>query len=424
MNNDSKSAKTSGIPPRRFAPRASSEQQAESNESDELAKYLGNILLQNLDAKKSENPLEKSEDKKGPKKFYPGAASKKSFMPASSNLESRSSVVAENETADFAGSDSDGSIPSRYSQRRRRGLFKKEVPTNLVLIIAIVTAAISGLVFYILGARAAHEKSEFDLEKTSMNLTPEIEQSIDGVLLDLQQGRAKDALDKIKRLQSVAPRVASLSSIAANAALLTKNLDLAEEYTHESLKERQSVSDALVLQALIEALRLSDKTYTKIGDTRMRIETLLRDSMSADPTSARPYLELAAMDRFSNRFDEALALLKSAQLRQSVDTDTTVTDTAIALLQLQMLSDEGLPKLSENPAGDLQSLLCEAYTAMRMGDTTVALSRLSQARDRVSAKVFTKLLKDPAFLPYAKDEAFADFFRSHSNRGNTPMQKE
>jgi hypothetical protein len=130
------------------------------------------------------------------------------------------------------------------------------------------------------------------------------------------------------------------------------------------------------------------------------------------------------MDRFSNRFDEALTLLKSAQLRQSVDMDTTVTDTAIALLQLQMLSDEGLPKLSENPGGDLQSLLCEAYTAMRMGDTTVALSRLSQARDRVSAKVFTKLLKDPAFFPYSKDAAFADFFHSQSNKGKTATQQE
>ena len=424
MNNDAISAKISGIPPLRVAPRAPSEQKAESNDSDELAKYLGNILLQNLDAKKSEKILEKSEDKKAPKKFHHGVAPKKRFMPASSNPESRSSIAEDNEAADFASSDSDRSVSSRSSPRRRRGLFKKEVPTSLVLIIAIVTAAISGLVFYFFGARVAHEKSELALEKTSMNLTPEIEQAIDGVLLDLQQGRAQEALENIKLLQSRAPGVASLSSIAANAALLSKNLDLAEEFTHESLKERQCVSDALVLQAVIEALRLRDKTYTKIGDTRMRIETLLRDSIAADPTNVRPYLELAAMNRFSNRFDEALALLKSAQLRQSVDMDTTVTDTAIALLQLQMLSDEGLPKLSENPGGDLQSLLCEAYTAMRMGDTTVALSRLSQARERGSAKVFTKLLKDPVFLPYAKDAAFADFFRSQSNRGNTATQKE
>lgn len=345
-------------------------------------------------------------------------------MPASSNPESRFSIAAENEATDFAGSDSDSSIPPRYSQRRRRGLLKKEVPTSWVLIIGIVAAAISGLVFYILGARAAHEKSEPALEKTSINLTPEIEQAIDGALLDLQQGRAKEALEKIKLLQGRAPHVASLSSIAANAALLSRNLVVAEEYTHESLKERQSVSDALVLQALIEALRLSDKNYTKIGDTRMRIETLLRESMAADPTSARPYLELAAMNRFSNRFEEALALLKSAQLRQSVDMDTTITDTAIALLQLQMLNDEDLPKLSENLGGDVQSLLCEAYTAMRSGNTSVAVSRLSQARERLSAKVFTKLLKDPAFSPYSKDEAFADFFHSHSRSRKTATQKE
>ncbi len=257
-----------------------------------------------------------------------------------------------------------------------------------------------------------------------MNLTPEIEQAIDGVLLDLQEGRAKEALEKIKLLQGRAPRVASLSSIAANAALLSKNLDVAEEYSLESLKERQSASDALVIQAVIEAVRLSDKNYTKIGDMRVRIETLLRESMAADPTNARPYLELAAVNRFSNRFEEALALLKSAQLRQSVDMDTSVTETAIALLQLQMLTDEDLPKLSENPGGDLQSLLCEAYTAMRLSDNTVAVSRLSQARERVSAKVFTKLLKDPAFSPYAKNKAFDDFFDSHSHRGKTAMQKE
>lgn len=130
------------------------------------------------------------------------------------------------------------------------------------------------------------------------------------------------------------------------------------------------------------------------------------------------------MNRFSNRFEEALALLKSAQLRQSVDRDTSVTDTAIALLQLQMLSDEDLPKLSENPGGDVQSLLCEAYTAMRSGNTSVAVSLLSQARERVSAKVFTKLLKDPAFSPYSKDEAFADFFPRNSRSGKTATQKE
>jgi hypothetical protein len=301
-------------------------------------------------------------------------------MPSSPNLESRSSSVAENEAANFASSDSANSIPSRYSQRRKRGLLKNEVPISMALLVGIVAVAISGLFFYFLGARAAHEKTELSVEKTSMNLTPEIGQAIDGVLLDLQEGRAKEALEKIKLLQGSAPRVASLSSIAANAALLSKNLDLAEEYTQESLKERQSVSDALVIQAVIEALRLSDKNYTKIGDTKMRIETLLRESMAADPTSARPYLELAAMNRFSNRLDEALALLKSAQLRQSVEMDTTVTDTAIALLQLQMLGDEALPKLSENPSGDLQSLLCDAYTAMRMSDTSVAVSRLLQAR--------------------------------------------
>ena len=424
MDNDSRAAKISRIPPRRIAPRAPSEQKAESKDSDDLAKYLGNILLQNLDAKKSEKIVEPSEDLKSPKKFYPSHASKKRFMPATPNPESRFSIVAENEAPDFAGSDSDGSIPSRYSKRGRRGLFKKEVPTSWVLLIGIVAAAISGLVFYILGARAAQEKSEPALEKTSINLTPEIEQAIDGALLDLQQGRAKEALEKIKLLQGRAPHVASLSSIAANAALLSRNLVVAEEYVHESLKERQSVSDALVLQALIEALRLSDKNYTKIGDTRMRIETLLRKSMAADPTSARPYLELAAMNRFSNRFEEALALLKSAQLRQSVDRDTSVTDTAIALLQLQMLSDEDLPKLSENPGGDVQSLLCEAYTAMRSGNTSVAVSLLSQARERVSAKVFTKLLKDPAFSPYSKDEAFADFFPRNSRSGKTATQKE
>lgn len=424
MNNDSKSAKISGIPPRRIAPRASSEQVADSKDSDDLAKYLGNILLQNLDAKKSEKIIETSVDQKVPKKFYHGYASQKRFIPASPNPESRSSIVAENESADFDSSALDRSTPSRHSQGRGRWLSKNQAPASWVLIVGIVSAAISGLFFYFLGVRAAHEKAELGLEKTSMNLTPEIEQAIDGVLLDLQEGRAKEALEKIKLLQGRAPRVASLSSIAANAALLSKNLDVAEEYSLESLKERQSASDALVIQAVIEAVRLSDKNYTKIGDMRVRIETLLRESMAADPTNARPYLELAAVNRFSNRFEEALALLKSAQLRQSVDMDTSVTETAIALLQLQMLTDEDLPKLSENPGGDLQSLLCEAYTAMRLSDNTVAVSRLSQARERVSAKVFTKLLKDPAFSPYAKNKAFDDFFDSHSHRGKTAMQKE
>ena len=152
-----------------------------------------------------------------------------------------------------------------------------------------------------------------------------------------------------------------------------------------------------------------------MGDPKVRLESLLRQAIAADPTNPRPFLELATMYRLLNRSDEALALLKSAKLRLSVPTDTLVADVALALLQLQMLSDENLPELSNETTLDVRSLFSDAYTAMRLGKTEIANARLSQAREILPANLFSRLVKDPSFFAYSKDDAYAEFLKPNGN---------
>ncbi|MEI8294262.1 MAG: tetratricopeptide repeat protein [bacterium] len=227
----------------------------------------------------------------------------------------------------------------------------------------------------------------------------------------MNHDRPKEALVKIKKLKTFEPGLAQLSKIAADAALATRDLDSAQEFIDELFNSRQSLSDALVFQAWLETRRIADQNYTRFGDPKLRIEASLRQAMAADPTNPRPYVELAGLLRALKRPEEALQFLKSAQLRQSVDLDTIVVDVSLALLELQMMSDSELSQIPVKSGSDTQSLLAEVYRAMRLGDSSKAISRLEQARQSTPEKIFSKLLKDPAFVVYSRDPAYGDFFK-------------
>jgi tetratricopeptide (TPR) repeat protein len=404
------------LPPRRLVSNAVSEANVPVKETQELANQLAKVLLHVFSAKTSaalpkdsdrlqhdKNPAKPSESKK---KFNP-SLSDSSFKPARVESPAAESHAAAKPLERVSS--------SRRSKSKRFSFLKRPTPLGMLCLAAALSFAISGIFFYSLGNRIGRSAGAGQMVKLKTELTPETQQSFDKILLDIQEGRGKEALEGIKLLQVSDPDVPSLSLTAANASLLANELEGAQAYIEESIKARELVSDALTLQALMEALVLRQKDYKKMGDPKVRLESLLRQAIAADPTNPRPFLEMATMYRLLNRSDEALALLKSAKLRLSVTTDTLVADVALALLQLQMLSDENLPELSNETTLDVQSLFSDAYTAMRLGKTEIANARLSQAREILPANLFSRLVKDPSFFAYSKDDAYAEFLKPNGN---------
>ncbi|MFM8365647.1 MAG: hypothetical protein ACKOAS_10920, partial [Verrucomicrobiota bacterium] len=179
----------------------------------------------------------------------------------------------------------------------------------------------------------------------------------------------------------------------------------------ESIARRESVSDALTLQAIVEAKLATDSEYKKMGSPKVRIEQLLRQAIAADSSNSRPYFELATLKRFEQKNDEALELLRSAQCRLQAADSRSVTDTAIALTSLQMLPDAELKPI-ENPRPVPGEMFAAAYVAMRKGDFAKASSILEQTRGFFPEPLYRQILKDPAFLPYTKEPALAGFFKT------------
>ena len=403
------------LPPRRVVSDAVSEPNVPVKETQELANQLAKVLLHVFSPKASAalpNDSDRLLHDKNPAK---PSKSKKKFNPSPSDSSAKPARVESPAGESPAAKTVERVSSSRRSKSRRFSFLKRPTPLVMLCLASAVSFAISGVFFYSLGHRIGRSTGGGEVVKLKTELTPETQQSFDKILLDIQEGRGKEALEGIKLLQVSDPDVPSLSLTAANASVLANELESAQAYIAASIKDRELVSDALTLQALMEALVLRQKDYKKMGDPKVRLESLLRQAIAADPTNPRPFLELATMYRLLNRSDEALALLKSAKLRLSVPTDTLVADVALALLQLQMLSDENLPELSNETTLEVRSLFSNAYTAMRLGKTEIANARLSQAREILPANLFSRLVKDLAFSAYSNDDAYAEFLKPNGN---------
>ena len=267
-----------------------------------------------------------------------------------------------------------------------------------------------GFFSYTSGSKAGFQKAESAAIKESVDLTPEFLARLDRSLALLQNNNGSAALEELKALEAEEPDVATLSLLMANAALLADNPAEASKRISDSISKRESVSDALTLQAIIEAKLASDSDYKKMGSPKVRIEQLLRQAIAADSSNARPYFELATLKRFEQKNEEALELLRSAQCRLSAADSRVITDTAIALTTLQTLPDAEL-KPAENPRPIPDEIFAAAYVAMRLGDFARAASILETAKSLFPEPIFRQILKDPAFLPYLKEPALTDFFK-------------
>ena len=387
------------------SPRHKSEQPSSSKEDsknlDELAKSLGKILLEKLG---NENDVSVSKTPVEPRKFGGISRSKMDFTASHPR-------PAQEPISDVR--------PSRRSNRKDSSSFdfknldlNKRVSLRAVIISTSLGVFLSGLLLFSLGYNAGRSADKSEPLTSYPEITHELQISLDEIFSDLQQGFSKEALEKTSRLELKAPHMPSLSALAANAALMMNDLEMAESQTAESLRKGQLVSDALVLQAMISIKRMQSEGYQAMGNPKVRIETLLRNAIAADPSDPIPYFVLAAVKRAAREPKEALALLKSSRLRQVVSADSMVTDASIALLELEITPDEELPVLSDKPSGHSVELICSAYTAMRLGDSEAAISRLERARDALPPKVFAQILKDSAFDIYKKNLKFAEFFKT------------
>jgi hypothetical protein len=318
--------------------------------------------------------------------------------------------------ADSSPAAAGAAIGSQENRRPSRGKRSKgglgtPIPLGVALALCILLTVLAGFFFYSAGTRAGFEEAESAAVKEDVELTPEFLARLNKALDLLQKNDAVAALEELRALEAEQPDVATLSLLMANAALLADKSSEANEHISESIRRRESVSDALTLQAIVEAKLATDSSYKKMGSPKVRIEQLLRQAIAADASNARPYFELATLKRFEQKHDEALELLRSAQCRLQAADSRAVTDTAITLTEMQRLPDSDLKPL-DNPRPVPEEIFAAAYAAMRLGDFAKASTLLETARGFFPAPLFRQILKDPAFLPYNQEPALADFFKS------------
>jgi len=289
--------------------------------------------------------------------------------------------------------------------------FKGNISLRAALVWGFVLTCVVGLSFFMLGISAARNSENPEMPKDFSEMTPEIHGVINKIIKDLQDRKGQLALEKIGQLRTLAPEFSFASILAANAALIEKDLQTAEDESEASLAGRVAESDAFMVQALVVMSRLKDKAYKSMGNPKAQIETLLHKAIAADPLEPDPYILMGAVKRAARESREALDFLQSSRLRQSAASDTMVTEAAINLLELEMMLDADLPPLSDQNEAGILNQFSTAYTAMRLGNREVAVSNLARAKESLPPKVFAQILADPAFSTYSKNPQFAEFFK-------------
>ena len=288
---------------------------------------------------------------------------------------------------------------------------RRRISLRAALTAGLASAFIVGVTFFMLGLNAARNTGEVEKPKVYLEITPEIQGLLDGIFTDLQDRKGQLALEKIGQLRTLAPDFLFASILSANAALIEKDLQTAEDESEASLAGKVAESDAFMVQALVVMSRLKDKAYKSMGNPKAQIETILHKAIAADPLEPDSYILMAAVKRAARESREALDFLQSSRLRQSAASDTMVTEAAINLLELEMMLDADLPPLSDQNEAGILNQFSTAYTAMRLENREVAVSNLTRAKETLPPKVFAQILADPAFSTYSKNPQFAEFFK-------------
>lgn len=307
---------------------------------------------------------------------------------------------------------SDPSSPDS-GRRLRPGAFPLSYKPSAVFCLCLLSAFVAGAVFFEAGRRVgrAGAAAEGGLAISVKSETASDAQrgELESALKEMQKGSAPGAKKALLGLLGQKTNLPSLALLAANAALLEGDAAEAQRCAQLSIDRGEAVSDALVLQAIIEAKLATDPEHKPMGSPRIRIESLLQQAIAADASNPRPYFELATLRRFEKRHGEALELLESASNRLGQSDSVMAVELAKELTKLEQLPDAELAEAAP-PGNDAQSLLCAAYAAARLGDPAKAAEFVAQARGLTPPKTFGQLLKDPAFAAWRKEPALEKFF--------------
>lgn len=269
-------------------------------------------------------------------------------------------------------------------------------------VIAVLACTGVGVLSFSVGIDNGVARAEAAALKENVSLSPEVREAIEQGMKDLLDGRGEAAAAQFQAVKTTQPALSSLSILTARAALQAGDLNLAQRMVDEALAARESISEALTIQALIEARLATTESFKSMGNPRVRIEQLLQRAIAADVTDPRPFIELAVLRRFERKFDEAQALLQAAQARQSASTDRLALDVSVELLTLQQLDDDALRNRDEKSFDGLPAPLLRAYRALRLGDSATAEASLAEAFAKLPAPTFKQCLRDPAFVSFGK----------------------
>jgi len=296
---------------------------------------------------------------------------------------------------------------------KKRFKVPNEISVFSAVIAILMTSILFGAVFFAIGRHFGTSQAEAKVtEEISIDLGNPTElqlSELESALENIQKGLASEAKTTLQNLLNDKAPISSLALIFATAALLEGDVQSAERGIRLSLERGESVSDALMLQAITEAKLATSPEHKAMGSPRLRIDGLLQQSIAADASNARPFFELATLRRFEKRHSEALELLESASNRLGQSDSIMSVNLAKELVKLEQLPDAELA--AAVPAGkDAQSLLCAAYAAARLGDPAKAAELVAQAQTVVPPRTFFQLMKDPAFVSWRKEPALEKFF--------------
>jgi len=216
---------------------------------------------------------------------------------------------------------------------------------------------------------------------------------MDKAMALLSAGDSTGALALLGGVEKKHGGAPSLDYMAALAALHAGDTDAAGKHAKASIEKNERVSDALVLQSMIEVSPPSSRTL--IRDPKSVREALLRRSIAHDPANPFPMVELAGVLRSQGRVEEALAVLKGAKDRlHPVDTHVVV-ETSLLLAELQTKVDAELPPAAED--GPLPEMFASVYISLRKGRADLASKALERCRRLSGPDLFDYVMGDPAF---------------------------
>lgn len=302
------------------------------------------------------------------------------------------------EGAEWGAGTASVQLPSRFLRRQRRERHhsrrKLRIPWGDLRFLALAALFLAGLAaagfascYYLgRGAGLAEGRRKGAAAVEALNpsepLPQELHRRLDAALA---APSAEETVKQLIELKKEAPGLASIDYLIATRAVQAGDLRLARRAAEESLNNYQRVAEC---KTLLSVLSPPDKA--------MR---LLAEAAAADTAAPLPYLSVLMRLRQAGDSEGAAQALRAARLRLMPVEPAAVIGPIEALMRLQNLPDDQLPREPVHlDLGDAR--WPNAYLALRRGDTAAAAALLREIRADSPPGLFNFLRNDPAFRPY------------------------